>query len=161
MNGSSPLARGTYGQRSRGKTRRRLIPARAGNIDLHPASRTGSTAHPRSRGEHADISRATANSCGSSPLARGTSKNSFHRLFRCRLIPARAGNIRKRPPSATASSAHPRSRGEHSAPRGISSCLSGSSPLARGTCASYPALTVFGRLIPARAGNIITPELIT
>ena len=70
-----------------------------------------------------------------------------------RLIPARAGNTVGGFDLVGASSAHPRSRGEHQ-------CLIrnwrprfGSSPLARGTHLERPMGWHWRRLIPARAGN--------
>ena len=70
-----------------------------------------------------------------------------------RRIPARAGNTPNPRITIVLSSAHLRSRGEHSAvSRGTATCI-GSSPLARGTrlcCGDSP---LHGRLIPARAGN--------
>ena len=71
-----------------------------------------------------------------------------------RLIPARAGNIRKRKPHGTYAAAHPRSRGEHFLRSQVRFAESGSSPLARGTLARPRRRYRVGRLIPARAGNI-------
>ena len=51
--GSSPLARGTRGPRGVHVFLCRLIPARAGNTRPRRLPRLVSTAHPRSRGEHA------------------------------------------------------------------------------------------------------------
>ena len=70
-----------------------------------------------------------------------------------RLIPARAGNtaftrFRKR-----VSTAHPRSRGEHSSLMSLNGQGRGSSPLARGTHAVIFDVEGNRRLIPARAGN--------
>ena len=52
------------------------------------------------------------------------------------------------------SSAHPRSRGEHTVPAFAGSFRVGSSPLARGTFWKPNASRNLTRLIPARAGNI-------
>ena len=54
-------------------------------------------AHPRSRGEHSFASLRALFTVGSSPLARGTLQEAFAKLRDRRLIPARAGNIRKQP----------------------------------------------------------------
>ena len=70
--GSSPLARGTCGRLSRLPWRRRLIPARAGNIEASCQTTRRRAAHPRSRGEHALSKTASMRLFGSSPLARGT-----------------------------------------------------------------------------------------
>ena len=50
--GSSPLARGTSWTRKPSACRLRLIPARAGNIEVDKFRVHPNTAHPRSRGEH-------------------------------------------------------------------------------------------------------------
>ena len=111
--GSSPLARGTLYINRRGNAGLRLIPARAGNMFFALTWLPFESAHPRSRGEHWRRRARSLASCGSSPLARGTSRRLPFFLGRRRLIPARAGNIC--PPQGTKpfSSAHPRSRGEH------------------------------------------------
>ena len=70
--GSSPLARGTLACRSRRRPNHRLIPARAGNTKTLPSRYLLTTAHPRSRGEHARDQCHRSLSPGSSPLARGT-----------------------------------------------------------------------------------------
>ena len=70
--GSSPLARGTYPQRTRTRPRKRLIPARAGNIFRDGEGRLNMAAHPRSRGEHLIFLPLALGLLGSSPLARGT-----------------------------------------------------------------------------------------
>ena len=93
--GSSPLARGTW-PRLPGRTHyRRLIPARAGNIEKKYTYSTFESAHPRSRGEHASTACRLCPRTGSSPLARGTSRLWHPSAPATRLIPARAGNIRQ------------------------------------------------------------------
>ena len=73
-----------------------------------------------------------------------------------RLIPARAGNIGSTTVTRPQVTAHPRSRGEHSSYRYPSSVSDGSSPLARGTYIEVDPPHPAVRLIPARAGNIVT-----
>ena len=112
----------------------RLIPARAGNIcGVQPGCRPR-PAHPRSRGEHFCATGYQSSSSGSSPLARGTCYGHDASSRPGRLIPARAGNISCAFLPARLAAAHPRSRGEHKAPRYV----------------ARPG----GWLIPARAGNI-------
>ena len=112
-------------------------------------------AHPRSRGEHPEISVATSLHGGSSPLARGTPRSNLGLRLGLRLIPARAGNTSARLVSTLARAAHPRSRGEHVALPPPRSSRHGSSPLARGTRVNGFPFAVFQRLIPARAGNTV------
>ena len=90
-------------------------------------------AHPRSRGEHAEVIYKRFTLCGSSPLARGTSGRLFSDLEGRRLIPARAGNIAILAGLSLIMAAHPRSRGEHLQNAGAGIAEFGSSPLARGT----------------------------
>ena len=91
---------------------------------------------------------------GSSPLARGTCNQRLQHRPVTRLIPARAGNILHFNRWRGDTSAHPRSRGEHSCSTHIAGMPFGSSPLARGTSYRTPHRTQCSRLIPARAGNI-------
>ena len=154
--GSSPLARGTLKRRRLPRRLRRLIPARAGNIGVCEGLGGRGSAHPRSRGEHAEVATSAWRRSGSSPLARGTYWTSGRGDRACRLIPARAGNICCRGRPGCCRAAHPRSRGEHALASASLLRVCGSSPLARGT---LPPLDMPGadeRLIPARAGNMKT-----
>ena len=92
--GSSPLARGTHGDKVRQWTGTRLIPARAGNTTMTSKTFTSRSAHPRSRGEHVRGRGGCHSRGGSSPLARGTPNNELCVPRMNRLIPARAGNTR-------------------------------------------------------------------
>ena len=111
--GSSPLARGTSSWLPGVPGGTRLIPARAGNIPEAPRQHPAAPAHPRSRGEHTANIQYNRHVTGSSPLARGTSLLTLNRIARARLIPARAGNMVSCGTPQTATTAHPRSRGEH------------------------------------------------
>ena len=90
--GSSPLARGTHHPGRTQAPRQGLIPARAGNTLQHVNHRSGSRAHPRSRGEHIDSHDELKYLAGSSPLARGTQRTRHGGRYQPGLIPARAGN---------------------------------------------------------------------
>ena len=133
ITGSSPLARGTRFHSMEDDPGARLIPARAGNTTSENGRLRTSAAHPRSRGEHLGALDLPRRDVGSSPLARGTRGDGRMYALHERLIPARAGNTVIMQGRGCAASAHPRSRGEHSA--GVSGWKSaaGSSPLARGT----------------------------
>ena len=133
VTGSSPLARGTCRCFPRFRLRRRLIPARAGNIRSTETWFTCSPAHPRSRGEHRPATHSALRAAGSSPLARGTFDTLLLTQWLARLIPARAGNILLLARRIGVRSAHPRSRGEHLGDARGEMVHSGSSPLARGT----------------------------
>ena len=153
--GSSPLARGTSRPRSCASHAMRLIPARAGNISAAGIHHLEPSAHPRSRGEHAQSDEMAEDAGGSSPLARGTWWSSSNASMFTRLIPARAGNIPGHPSETAATPAHPRSRGEHLRLAFFASSSAGSSPLARGTSFQCRQSMKLPRLIPARAGNIL------
>ena len=151
--GSSPLARGTLAFIVIMPFLVRLIPARAGNTrHLLPAA-LPAPAHPRSRGEHSELRCSGRISSGSSPLARGTPANRYRKALNARLIPARAGNTYVTIRAHLFSTAHPRSRGEHTIEDAPCRADCGSSPLARGTLDMNIVASASQRLIPARAGN--------
>ena len=153
--GSSPLARGTQSSQLWFMLPRRLIPARAGNTCLPFPIRRYPAAHPRSRGEHSMMFRCSLAGNGSSPLARGTLFADVHKVIAARLIPARAGNTIGFSLSHGVTSAHPRSRGEHTKSPSTTSYRRGSSPLARGTRLYSGFHRLARRLIPAHAGNTV------
>ena len=153
--GSSPLARGTPGNRRRQHLNQRFIPARAGNTIVALRLNLVIPVHPRSRGEHASSFVRHRSCTGSSPLARGTPRPvAVHRLGG-RFIPARAGNTRPVRRTRRTPPVHPRSRGEHVSNPTDSASRCGSSPLARGTPRRVVYAEVVGRFIPARAGNTL------
>ena len=131
--GSSPLARGKR-QRSTARPQiRRLIPARAGKTAERRWYRSAAT--------------------GSSPLARGKPSGPLGSRCRAGLIPARAGKTPSVSGSMIRFAAHPRSRGENTAPTQSIRVTPGSSPLARGKPNRRPLRRRPPRLIPARAGK--------
>ena len=151
--GSSPLARGTRGERRHVAHEGRFIPARAGNTCRCSTTPPGRAVHPRSRGEHLTRMPTSAPSCGSSPLARGTRHQGRGRPVPRRFIPARAGNTVLRPLWLLMRPVHPRSRGEHFGWYTCRLFSVGSSPLARGTPRTDVPPVRNSRFIPARAGN--------
>ena len=131
--GSSPLARGTRCRKRAKSALSRFIPARAGNTCWTCCRSTGSTVHPRSRGEHDELLLTDGRWGGSSPLARGTRLSATPSLVIRRFIPARAGNTQPAGNVDLREPVHPRSRGEHHIRSRSRKSASGSSPLARGT----------------------------
>ncbi len=113
LHGSSPHARGTLMNRIKAKGAERFIPACAGNT------------RPLSNPSHRPS--------GSSPHARGTRALVSRHPHRHRFIPACAGNTPACSPICSASTVHPRMRGEHSSPNDVKIGSIGSSPHARGT----------------------------
>ena len=110
-------------------------------------------AHPRSRGEHFGLPFEVSCEAGSSPLARGTRILHGGYVVRTGLIPARAGNTFLSLGFHKCAGAHPRSRGEHVLMSTYPDCVTGSSPLARGTRHRRHQSPNSSGLIPARAGN--------
>ena len=131
--GSSPRARGTLSSSSLNHQESRFIPASAGNTPQSARPWCLAKVHPRERGEHYLIGRTAANNVGSSPRARGTLRPVSYRWQDKRFIPASAGNTPIASRERSASSVHPRERGEHRAPGQCHVARRGSSPRARGT----------------------------
>ena len=89
---------------------------------------------------------------GSSPLARGLLRRQRSGGKKIRIIPARAGFTLSGQRPSSSGWDHPRSRGVYSSAGLEDSPLAGSSPLARGLPARFPARLPRSRIIPARAG---------
>ena len=113
-------------------------------------------AHPRWRGAHLKDIYSDVFLAGSSPLARGTSPQRLGCAPRIGLIPAGAGHMAYFSCASATQAAHPRWRGAHFIHVAADNIPPGSSPLARGTLSSPNGLAVFGRLIPAGAGHMIS-----
>ncbi len=155
VSGSPPLARGTLALLGGDPGDGRLTPARAGNTPKGANTECRRTAHPRSRGEHRSPRCHPRLCSGSPPLARGTLHRPLADALGGRLTPARAGNTRWSGTRSCASTAHPRSRGEHCWTACWTGAKDGSPPLARGTLLGARTSGAGGRLTPARAGNTI------
>ena len=111
--GSSPLARGTVEENPSLLTRRRFIPAGAGNSAIETIAAHIAAVHPRWRGEQAI--------------------NDLLEMKGARFIPAGAGNRNMVRKLSVTAAVHPRWRGEHMLACGLTTMKGGSSPLARGT----------------------------
>ena len=156
--GSSPLTRGKPRRASPTASCTGLIPAHAGKTASAGARSEAVRAHPRSRGENAEIGVRTPAAKGSSPLTRGKLTCPDEQLIKLGLIPAHAGKTPAPSPAGTGGGAHPRSRGENALTRGAGRRFSGSSPLTRGKLHDRrPAMTTAG-LIPAHAGKTLCPS---
>ena len=155
--GSSPHARGTRAASPFRDALTGLIPACAGNTSQRLRACHASGAHPRMRGEHAALNTEAGKAVGSSPHARGTLPCCPGTPAPGRLIPACAGNTVCGDVAAIVKRAHPRMRGEHSAIAIALRCTDGSSPHARGTHVFTPTPGKGDGLIPACAGNTLSP----
>ena len=150
--GSSPLARGLPPSSRRGKTMRRIIPARAGFTRRSLPLLQGGEDHPRSRGVYGASCDHPGCEAGSSPLARGLLVNDVRDGGAHRIIPARAGFTGSTLLRGSPRADHPRSRGVYAAGYGGVFALGGSSPLARGLPVEEADPRFDDRIIPARAG---------
>ena len=99
IGGSSPLARGLPCTITRSFRRLGIIPARAGFTLEHNGRGRVRRDHPRSRGVYHSTMTSRPYFLGSSPLARGLLALPCLSWIGWRIIPARAGFTRARPPS--------------------------------------------------------------
>ena len=148
-----PRSRGVYGGSGRfGRSRRWIIPARAGFTDAVRMEHREGWDHPRSRGVYVTPDSGLHRSVGSSPLARGLHLHRGLAAIQAGIIPARAGFTRCGRPTTGPSWDHPRSRGVYKCGMGPNIFCRGSSPLARGLRITGASFTRIRRIIPARAG---------
>ena len=131
--GSSPRVRGTPAHSGRGDRRQRFIPACAGNSRAACVQGRRRAVHPRVCGELAGAAAAAV------------------RVRR--FIPACAGNSPTTAALGARSPVHPRVCGELETFEFEGVAVTGSSPRVRGTPPLARADEVFGRFIPACAGN--------
>ena len=151
--GSSPLTRGKPHRVRSSRSIRRLIPAHAGKTEHTVMPTRFRAAHPRSRGENAQLYNSPHLHTGSSPLTRGKRVGVTLDVWRRGLIPAHAGKTVVSGCPTFRGAAHPRSRGEN-AKNALKRPLSlGSSPLTRGKPHREPGRNRTCRLIPAHAGK--------
>ena len=153
VSGSSPLTRGKPHRSCSRRGCGGLIPAHAGKTTTLLGTLAASRAHPRSRGENAELMDRYTVQRGSSPLTRGKPKPMDRRPPSVGLIPAHAGKTEARRSARIRVRAHPRSRGEnHRLTSGLEDA-GGSSPLTRGKRPGLAMSKAGWRLIPAHAGK--------
>ena len=151
--GSSPLTRGKLTDGRAEHFLRGLIPAHAGKTTRGSGACSTGTAHPRSRGENAELHRRCASRRGSSPLTRGKHRRSDGEHLGPGLIPAHAGKTVGLGPPFRSAAAHPRSRGENARRGEPAGGGWGSSPLTRGKRVTEAVDLAANGLIPAHAGK--------
>ena len=151
--GSSPLSRGIRTSSLLRSGASRIIPALAGNTWLGSGSAPRPADHPRSRGEYAMEDSTALVGAGSSPLSRGIQSPLLWLSLVLRIIPALAGNTRRRRYPHEWCRDHPRSRGEYTRAAAVARRAAGSSPLSRGIPPDAPTVMACYRIIPALAGN--------
>ena len=111
--------------------------------------------HPRACGEHQLDSVFRRVGLGSSPRLRGTPTSSNGIFTGCWIIPALAGNTRRRRCIRPPSWDHPRACGEHDRRADHRHTRQGSSPRLRGTQQILRVVIAQGGIIPALAGNAL------
>jgi hypothetical protein len=122
----------------------------------HPArcrSPTGTSDHPRIRGEHVKNTGRSLEGLGSSPHTRGARQRACRQHHVPRIIPAYAGSTPNAAPGETAKSDHPRIRGEHNNAARIARGRNGSSPHTRGAPDHQSGGAARLGIIPAYAGS--------
>jgi len=104
-------------------------------------------------GEQTEALFAAAHAAGSSPRVRGTGLNDADAVEINRFIPACAGNRLCGAWAVALQPVHPRVCGEQASHPLAPILKAGSSPRVRGTAMMFRRATLFGRFIPACAGN--------
>ena len=154
MSAAHPHSRGeNLGLAVRRATRRWLIPTHAGKTTTSTPSRPTPRAHPHSRGENAGAGVWDEGGAGSSPLTRGKRLRKRRPPLGRGLIPTHAGKTSEGLGSASASRAHPHSRGENTSLTWSDISGIGSSPLTRGKPPQRATREAWLGLIPTHAGK--------
>ena len=132
QHGSPPHSRGRRHAPERWPGRDRLTPAFAGKTRYTNSGRPVVKAHPRIRGEDSLPGDRWGETDGSPPHSRGR-HIVIHKIFSyARLTPAFAGKTGGPPAIRFVVEAHPRIRGEDSAPFNLTWAVAGSPPHSRG-----------------------------
>ena len=151
--GSSPRVRGTQIDELLAVFDMGIIPACAGNTIAPPAGGRGCRDHPRVCGEHIAVDELANRRAGSSPRVRGTHDPCGRPDSGEGIIPACAGNTKRRPGTPRLAVDHPRVCGEHMQCCLVYAVIWGSSPRVRGTQRFGHPFPVACGIIPACAGN--------
>ena len=147
------MCEGTVTRNQHLLTKRRFIPACAGNSPISTKAPRSASVHPRVCGEQETFTSGIGSALGSSPRVRGTDRPIG--LFRQpgRFIPACAGNRSSPEDSSSRQPVHPRVCGEQTAVVVSEVPGPGSSPRVRGTGCTQGSRWPGRRFIPACAGN--------
>ena len=147
--------RGTRARRIRTVAVSGIIPAYAGNTPPNHGSGWLTRDHPRICGEHDLIAGWDKDPSGSSPHMRGTHSRWKTVAAPLGIIPAYAGNTRRRVRCYLNGGDHPRICGEHISWTDDELRQAGSSPHMRGTPEYGKFAVHVSRIIPAYAGNTL------
>ena len=155
--GSSPRMRGKPSTRGLQGTRRRIIPAHAGQTTSGLPGSVTSSDHPRACGANTGFIVFEGGVSGSSPRMRGKRPSSAPRRTRSRIIPAHAGQTSWAVSVRYAFADHPRACGANLPEAYLVRDVLGSSPRMRGKRHGDRAQPRTLRIIPAHAGQ--TPSV--
>ena len=133
--GSSPRMRGKPSTRGLQGTRRRIIPAHAGQTTSGLPGSVTSSDHPRACGANVEMHASLGSHVGSSPRMRGKLRQQLHVPELFRIIPAHAGQT------------------VSIVPRSFASRFAGSSPRMRGKLTTTGTIALLKLIIPAHAGQ--------
>ncbi len=158
LGGASPRMRGTAHGREPGRSRRRCIPAHAGNGYPHCDGCPYWSVHPRACGERGVGGGTPVLATGASPRMRGTVHRALLVGVEVRCIPAHAGNGFTVELSYSSLPVHPRACGERGLVGLAAEAAEGASPRMRGTVVSRTSIDDRHRCIPAHAGNGLMKE---
>ena len=109
--------------------------------------------HPRSRGNHADLSPPVKADLGSPPLTREPRTGFTLAKTRLRITPAHAGTTQYEEGKTYETEDHPRSRGNHGLEGWQRKNIPGSPPLTREPLECEPSPHSVHRITPAHAGT--------
>ena len=151
--GSSPRMRGKPSTRGLQGTRRRIIPAHAGQTTSGLPGSVTSSDHPRACGANVEMHASLGSHVGSSPRMRGKLICRFCRRCRMRIIPAHAGQTTRTTSCPARYPDHPRACGANLGKIGSLFGSFGSSPRMRGKRRPRPCPRTPVRIIPAHAGQ--------
>ena len=130
-----------------------IIPAYAGSTEECAPHHSLRPDHPRIRGEHGPGRTRLGPFSGSSPHTRGARPLEANGCEKTRIIPAYAGSTSIASPTKSASSDHPRIRGEHDVYDMVTARGRGSSPHTRGAHCEKRHIFYRHGIIPAYAGS--------
>ncbi len=151
---SSPPARGSSGRAWRRPAYRPVLPARAGIVRCSGSPDSGPPRPPRPRGDCPRLSQGVLAFDGSSPPARGSSRDSARAAANDAVLPARAGIVRSAGTPRSLRIGPPRPRGDRPARWAAVSIDGESSPPARGSSSRPGPPDAPRRVLPARAGIV-------
>ena len=161
IRGSSPRVRGKLHGKLELESRRRIIPARAGQTANFRATLWSNADHPRACGANRRIYGRVPVAFGSSPRVRGTPGVERIHVDLPRIIPARAGQTRLPARQPRHRPDHPRACGANTIAVRVDVSDAGSSPRVRGKRENGELIDIETRIIPARAGQTALDQRIS